>query len=258
MSGIVKMFWYMGVFIGFAFLSVSSGIAEVGFLQFQDVHLGMSAVDFARRHPVIHGRINAVSPTPPPEAATCYKSFSQVHLSSETELTHGAASCIFDRAVGDAAMQLRVTVFFYEGRAVVIELRFPMNTGMCWVEPPAPNTEDAARFAANCDRFAKIRSDLADGLRGADSKEQQTNNPQHLPVRIWETERSVAQMEPAMCGPWDGTAAGWSYAIAEVLDNRFCSVADDRVSSQIPIVLYVDKNQARLLAAELAKGAGDR
>jgi hypothetical protein len=53
-----------------------------------------------------------------------------------------------------------------------------------------------------------------------------------------------------MCGPWDGTDKGWSKAISEVLERRYCA-GGDSLSHRQNIMVYLSKELGRTLLARL-------
>jgi hypothetical protein len=133
----------------------------------------------------------------------------------------------------------------------LIEVEPPADTGGCF-EPPPSNAANSTKYfySALCQSYPPLLRALTDKFGQATRVVSANENLKTFDVQRWESDSSVAEFQDHMCGPWDGTDAGWGKAISEVLVGTYCG-SGDILSSRQPVMLYLDKELSRTLATRL-------
>lgn len=224
-------------------LNVSPLIAQPQTFGFHDISLGMSLREFHTKYPA-PGRSWAGGNSPTGRAVcsenaaarittcSCNMSFLRDHFLKT------AVDPLHHRADREQLINLRITLQFIREKLALIEVEPPFDSGICFNSPSS----------LGCDNYPSVFRTLTGNLGMA----VPSMGGRNLTALRWENNSSVAEFQNYMCGPWDGTNKGWSKAIGEVIDGKYCGPSDS-VSARQPVMFYLDKGLGRTLAIQLEK-----
>jgi hypothetical protein len=217
---------------------------------FRDLQLGMSIAEFETKHPAPKVERYGPPASPLPGQALCAGPTMGEQKKALEDAVKSVVRCDYKETI--LGIPVRISAMFVDGKLAVIEVAPPVDSSSCF-DPPPPGTSALYFYSAACQKYPPFFQALTEKLGSATIIPSSKNDPVHkeqIHALRWQSDVSVAEFQNHMCGPWDGTDNGWSKAISEVLEGRYCGNGDS-LSYRQNMMLYLDKELSRTLAMRL-------